>query len=303
MTARSGQAAPGVSKIQVRHLETFLAIVGAGTLTAAADRLYKTQGAISHDLKALEDILGVTVIDRSGQRIELTPAGAALLPHAQELIARIHAAEGAMQRIRHGDRTIVRIGAVPSLAQQAVPYVAGFRREQHDFLFKLVTGDARGLGDALFAGELDLVLAETDPRDGIKSSALDSEEFRVVLSERDPLAASPRLSIAQLAERDFVGLGRDVATPAVTQRFFSSVDRYPDPAVEVTEFWLMIELIRAGGSFCLLPVSAVERADGVVAVPPDPPLERQVAISYSTRRILPRGVVAFHDYLLGRWTR
>ena len=301
--AISGQPPHGISKIQVRHLETFLAIVSTGTLTAAADRLYKTQGAISHDLKALEDILGVALIDRSGQRIELTPAGAAFLPHAQELVARVHAAETAMQRIRRGEQALVRIGAVPSLARQVVPYVVGFRREHRDVLFKLTTGDVRRLGDSLVAGELDLVLAEADPRDGIKSTVLMKEEFHVVLPERDPLASSARVSIGDLDDRHFIGFGRDLATPAVTQRFFASVDRYPDPAVDVSEFWLMLELIRAGDGFCLLPLSAVDHAHGVVTVPADPPLERQVALSYSTRRVLPRAVVAFHDHLIDRWRR
>ncbi len=65
--------------MEVRHMRTFVAIAEAGALTRAAERLFKTQGAVSNDVKALEQSLGVELIDRSGQRVKLTTAGAALL--------------------------------------------------------------------------------------------------------------------------------------------------------------------------------------------------------------------------------
>jgi DNA-binding transcriptional LysR family regulator len=291
----------GVTRVQLRHLETFLAIVEGGTLTAAARQLFKTQGAISHDLKALERVVGVKLIDRSRQRVELTPGGIALLPHAQEMIARTRAIELTMERLARGERAVVRLGAVPSLALVLVPLIAAFRRARPEVIVKISTGDTRTLHDQLAAGGIDLVVAEASPRDGVASRKLADEDFLVVLQVDDPLASSPRLNARELVDRDLVGFDRELERPELAERFFASVDRYPDAAVETTQFWLMERLVEAGAGYALLPVSVLRESTTLVGVPTDPRLTREIVLSYSTRRVIPNVVVEFQEYLQRRW--
>jgi DNA-binding transcriptional LysR family regulator len=115
--------------MELRHLTTFLAIVDSGTLTGAARGLYKTQGAVSQDLKMLEAELGVQLIDRSGQRVKLTPAGTALFPLASQVVHGVRKVEIEMSRVKRGEREVVRVGALPSLSLNVSQFLLSYRED------------------------------------------------------------------------------------------------------------------------------------------------------------------------------
>lgn len=79
-------------------LRAFEATARLGSLTKAAAQLNVTHGAVSHQIKALEDVLQVRLFDRSGQRLRLTPQGAELLPAVATAFDGIAAATARMTR-------------------------------------------------------------------------------------------------------------------------------------------------------------------------------------------------------------
>src|SRR3546814_1396062 len=76
--------------ISIRQLEVFGAIAAAGTVRAAAQRLFATQPAVSMALSELERQLNAQLFDRERGRLHLSPRGKELLPMAQEIIERLH---------------------------------------------------------------------------------------------------------------------------------------------------------------------------------------------------------------------
>ncbi len=78
----------------------FLLIHEQGAISAAADELGLTQSAVSRRLMAFERRLGATLFDRPAGRLRLTPAGTALLPHAQRSVANDLDAHRALARVR-----------------------------------------------------------------------------------------------------------------------------------------------------------------------------------------------------------
>src|SRR3546814_2432671 len=76
--------------ISIRQLEVFVAIAAAGTVRAAAQRLFVTQPAVSMALSELERQLNAQLFDRERGRLHLSPRGKELLPMAQEIIERLH---------------------------------------------------------------------------------------------------------------------------------------------------------------------------------------------------------------------
>ncbi|MBS1842805.1 MAG: LysR family transcriptional regulator [Actinobacteria bacterium] len=267
-------AVPG---LQLRQLRTFVTIVEAGTLTAAADRLFKTQGAVSHDLKALERVTGVQLIDRDHQRIELTAAGAALLPRAEGLLAHAEAAEAEMREFRLGRRVVLRIGSLPSLARRVGQAVLRFRESDPAVTIRLVTDHTQRLTDLLAAGRLDMVIAETAVRRGVSMTMLGHDRFQVALPAADRAAYEPARA-ADLLGRDFIGFDRDRETPRMAERFFAIAGAYPEAAVEATDIWQILELVGAGMGYGLLPESVIAESADVVGVDADPPLVREIAI-------------------------
>jgi DNA-binding transcriptional LysR family regulator len=77
-------------------LEAFVNVIDQGSFSEAAERLHLTQPAISKRLSALENLTGKRLIDRSSRKIQLTDAGARLLPHARKIIDEVHNAKLAL---------------------------------------------------------------------------------------------------------------------------------------------------------------------------------------------------------------
>lgn len=101
-------------------LLTFLDVHRLGGVSAAAGKLARTQSAISRRLALLESEVGVPLFDRIGRRLVLTEAGAALLPHAERVIAALRDAEAALASSRAPSAGVVRMTAVGTLAGPAV---------------------------------------------------------------------------------------------------------------------------------------------------------------------------------------
>ena len=107
----------------MRHLVALDAVAREGSFRRAATRLGYVQSAISHQIAALEGLIGKRLIDRSrGTRpLALTPAGEILLAHADALIARVRAAQADLAALDGEGVAALRVGATPDLLARLVP--------------------------------------------------------------------------------------------------------------------------------------------------------------------------------------
>jgi LysR family nitrogen assimilation transcriptional regulator len=81
--------------MELRQLRYLLAVAEEGSITRAAQRVYVTQPALSQQLQLLERELGTALLDRSGRRVRLTPAGEILVRSAREVIRQLEEARTA----------------------------------------------------------------------------------------------------------------------------------------------------------------------------------------------------------------
>ncbi len=290
--------------MQLRHVETFLAILDAGTLTAAATRLYKTQAAVSQDLKALESTLGLELVDRSGQRVTLTGAGRAFAPMARRLLGEVADTQAEMARIRAGDRPVLRLGCLPSLAPRVCALVGDFSAAHPQIRWSLITALRGALIDGVRGAQYDLVICEGQPDDEIANVPLNREPLRVVLPAGHPLAGRSALRPADLAGVPYIGLARGMGATVEAQRFFTSGGNPPTPVAEVNDTRLVLDLVVRLNGFGIVPASALHddvAAGPVTAVLTDPPLVRQLSLAHLDGRTLPPAVRGFADYLVERW--
>ena len=91
-----------ITHIELRHLRLLVAVAESGGLTAAAERLHLTQSAVSHQLKALEDALGLSLIDRAARPAGFTAAGRRLLALARESLPQVDAAMRDLAKLKDG---------------------------------------------------------------------------------------------------------------------------------------------------------------------------------------------------------
>ena len=181
-------------RIKFRHLDAFSAIARELSLKRAAERLNLTQPAISRTLKELEDILGVTLMERSRAGVVLTAQGEVFLQFAEQSTA---ALQQGLQSVR-GDRAVpgrIRIGALPSVAAGLiVQSTQSFLKHHPDTVVEVVEGPHEALTGNLRSGALDLVvgrLGRPDTMAGLSFRQLYSEEV-IVACRADSDAARVR---------------------------------------------------------------------------------------------------------------
>ena len=206
----------------------FLAVAEELSFTAAAARLNVAQPWLSARIRQLEGRLGVKLFDRTTRKVELTPAGQALLPKAQAVRETIVEFDRVARELS-GAPAILRIGAPPYVGHipAARRLVDSFRREHPEIPLDLEVGWSRTLFSRLASGELDASFtlgAEHGP---------DFEELVLekILLELDMAADDP------LAER--------LLTPeALAGRRILVFARAPNPSL----FDLLYSQIRAAGA-------------------------------------------------------
>jgi DNA-binding transcriptional LysR family regulator len=129
-------------KTTLEELQAFVAVVDAGSITAAAAQLGQTVSGISRALGRLEKKLDSTLLRRTTRRIELTEEGREFLAHTRAILASIDAAEEQMASRRGAPAGRLRVNAAtPFMLHSIVPLVPDFRRAYPQITLELDTDE------------------------------------------------------------------------------------------------------------------------------------------------------------------
>ncbi|MFE9421805.1 LysR family transcriptional regulator [Kitasatospora sp. NPDC006697] len=145
--------------LDVRRLRLLRELAHRGTIAAVAEALAFSPSAVSQQLTALEKEAGVVLLERTGRRVQLTPAAWRLVGHAEAVLARLEAAEAELAGARRGPAGPLRIGTFPSAARVVIPPALAALATAHPELEPMVAEvDPAGVADLLRSGELDIAL-------------------------------------------------------------------------------------------------------------------------------------------------
>ncbi|MDX3383216.1 LysR substrate-binding domain-containing protein [Streptomyces niveiscabiei] len=244
----------------IHQLRLYLALSEELHFGRAAARLFITQPALSQQIRELEKRLGVPVVERTSRTITLTEAGQALLPEARAAVAAVdrlrHVAD-AQVRQTSGRLVVGTMGAEASMAHTRA--VLGLLQTRHPgTTVQLVD---LGLGDhlaALAQQEVDVVFLRPPVTDDIELHHLATEPRVACLPAGHPLAALPRLTLAQLSGVPVVSMPEQV--PRLWWDFWA-VDPRPDGSrvqygPMVTDMESLLYTVAAGEAMCFLPAAA-----------------------------------------------
>jgi len=178
------------------RLKVFRAVAENLNFRKAAEQLFLTQPAITLQIKALENDLGMRVFDRTGGKITLTRQGSVLLEYANKLA---NLASEAEQRLGSSDGSVVgelALGTSTTIAQYVLPRLLGaFQNEYPQIQFSLQSGNTSEVVHWLLAGKVALGLIEGPARErGVRAEPFMEDELILILP---PGFDSGRLSPAQ----------------------------------------------------------------------------------------------------------
>lgn len=154
------------------RLRLFLAIVRAGSMTAAARAVHLTQPAVSRSVQLLEEAIGAALFVRAGRNVVLTAAGRALVPRAEALLEDEARLRLEVQRSAERDYFDLRLGAIDSVASGLLPVVARPLLDHFPGLaLKISTARSAALIQRIDLGELDLAVVASSGKPTLPAGA------------------------------------------------------------------------------------------------------------------------------------
>lgn len=199
--------------MELRQLRYFIAVARRKHFTQAATELNLAQPALSQQIQQLERELGVILFERTSRRVNLTPAGEALLVRAQHILAEVERVHIEMQDYAGLARGRVVIGALQSLEAFRFPALLSRFHTRYPGIEIILREEAtERLFDLLQTGHLDLAItqiidntwptASTPP--SIITEELLTEELTLIVAPTHPLALRHHVTMEELREEPFV---------------------------------------------------------------------------------------------------
>ncbi|MGX0885871.1 DNA-binding transcriptional LysR family regulator [Kocuria rhizophila] len=295
--------------MEVHEAKAFLAVAEELHFGRAAATLRIAQPPLSRLIKSIEKSLGAQLFERSTRQVSLTPAGAALVEPARELVAASEQARTAVAKSMTGETGRVRLGfagasinrKVGELARHVRTHRPGVHLELHGSQFSH-TAMQKVLG-----GSLDVAIGRWDfiPSE-LRSSVIGHEEVMVVLPSNHPLAEAPRVEMSQLAEESWVILpaGPGAALQNRLTSLATAAGFVPRVAQVAPDSWTLVVLVAAqiGCALSLDTVRDNVSSDGVVFRPlaqPQRPLDVQLVWRAADPNPALRAVVRLAQNLYG----
>lgn len=223
--------------VELRHLRYFVAVATELHFGRAAGQLFVSQPALSQQILNLEAELGFSLFVRDRRKVELSPAGAALLPEAQAILDRVEAATALVRSVGEGSRGRLRVAVTPSLPGGVVEAVIEeFRHRYVDIDFELGSGTTTQNLTALRRGIMQLVVAHLPIPDIPDVTCLEiaTEPVVVALASGHPLARHRRLRRRHLPGHPLIYFHRRT-DPGLHDRMLAEVYG-ADPAPDIVQF-------------------------------------------------------------------
>lgn len=175
-----------------QHLTTFCTVIAEGSMTAAAEKLFLTQPAVSQQIRNLEDELNVELLQRGSRQAKPTAQGQILYDYAKRILALSQQAQVAIQTMNVEVEGTFRIGTLNSLGLYIVSPVIGlFLKHNSKLAVHLTYADGESLIRDFEKGDLDIIILPDasveygmDPK-GVEKKLLMQDEMWLVGSTKD----------------------------------------------------------------------------------------------------------------------
>ena len=244
-------------------LRTFVAVMDSGSVSAAAVRMHRTQSAISQQVKALEEELGLGLVDRRGGRLFLTVEGRRIYDIAADGFQRIEAELARIRNDGHTEQGTVRIGVVPEFSNQVLtPRLGDIRARLPNICVEVVVGTSEQIEQQLLDNRLDIGLLVTfSQKDLFDVRPCVREACIVVASKGYVEAHGPFRTYKAVADADVVDFAEDFTCMSIWMRKNAPgcVARltHRRPAVILKDHHGLAEVVRRDGGIALLPRAVV----------------------------------------------
>ena len=286
--------------MELRQLRSVEAVARHRHFTRAAEELHIAQSALSHQIRKLEQELGIALFERTSRRVAPTEAGEAVAARARRILAEVEGARAEVDELRGVLRGRVWIGALLPMLDLDIPgLLARFSRAHPGVEVGLREGIAADMLSHLAADELDaafcLVAGELSGEFAVMRLA-DEEVVAAFAPDRAP--AADHVGVDELADHRIVAPRRGSAVTSVIERLFADAGRPLRLALESGDPFLLRSLAARGFATAILPRSFSSLEGSALELRSlDPAVRLPVALVWRRERDLPPAARAFIEFV------
>lgn len=238
----------------IRHLKTFCAVCEEGGITRAAEKLCVAQPSVSQTIGELERYYGVSLFDRVGRRLVLTPEGERLRVKAQEAIASFSEFEEAARDTNA--RHVIRIGSSVTAGQMVLPrLIAAIEATLDRAECRAIADSAAAVEQLVEEGSLDLALVEGSVSRALAAEAVFSDRLMAVCSAG--MKIKNTLSPAELVSLPLLLRRRGSASRDLLDERLSALGLKAQPKLSSSSNSVLLAAAREGLGVAVLPEALV----------------------------------------------
>jgi DNA-binding transcriptional LysR family regulator len=288
--------------MELYSLHVFLTVAAEKSFSRAAERLLRTQPAVSLALQRLEQELGEKLIDRSGKDLILTDAGRAVLDYARRFESLQQELENSLAELRDNSAGRLTIGANESTTLYLLRHIEQYRELYPKIKVQVRRSLSSKIPNELLDGNLELGVISYDPGDErLKSKVIYTDALAFVVSPRHRLAHRKTISISELGSETFIA--HNVISPyrEVVLREFQAHKVPLRMDVEMPTIESIRKMVQNDNGVAFLPRMCVEQEIERKLICEvrikELHVERKIRLIYPTRRALSHAARAFLEVL------
>lgn len=210
-----------------QKIESFLALAETLSFTKASNTVFKSQSVLSRQIVSMEEELGIQLFTRTKRRVELTPAGKALVPGLKKVLELYDSVIEEAMSIHTGYEGHIKIccAAGQSIGNSLGPVLRGFTQSYPNISIEIISKNIGDIRYMLQEGQIDLACGRTQDYDhfeDLEHRILASPGVYLVVSKEHPLAKASTICINETELDQYTMIwSRDISSKAIEQ-FISS---------------------------------------------------------------------------------
>jgi DNA-binding transcriptional LysR family regulator len=284
--------------MELYPLQVFLTVANEKSFSRAAEKLLRTQPAVSLALQRLELELGEKLIDRSGKELILTDAGRTVLEYARRFQSLQQELDNSIAELRDNSAGRLTIGANESTTLYLLRHIERYRELYPKVKVQVRRSLSSKIPNELLDGNLELGVISYDPSDGrLRTKIIFTDALAFIVSPKHRLANRKTISLTELGDEVFIA--HNVVSPyrEVVLREFQTHKVPLHMEVEMPTIETIRKLVQSNVGVAFLPRMCVEQEieQGMLCEVrvKEMHMERKIRLVYPTRRALSHAAKAF----------
>lgn len=282
------------------QLQTFFEVARLSSFSRAAEKRFRTQPAISSQIRALEEEVHARLLDRSGGKVSLTAAGKIFLRYVEDTLESRKAILTAIAETERIPRGEIIVGANEGTCLHVLPEVfAHFKQQYPDVAINITRADYARILESVIDNSVDFGVVSLPVSDNRLTVVLiHQDELAIIVPPRHPLADVSSANVAEAAEFPLI-VPKAGHTRDALENLFYERKLKPQYSMELDSSELLKSFVAAGMGIGFIARSNVvndlkARTLAVVTIA-DAQIRRDLALVFRRDKALSRAALAFID--------